>query len=273
MMKKIGFIALFALVNLMASAQFYGVDTDKLTGLVMQLSNFPQDNAVMILQSTLNSLAEQPKSYRKAVEMIERMGDPADSLHNEVLYAAGLSHVVSSYVLSGSEKARPQAMLAVAKKNAIGGAATDVQLTLADGKTTQLLAGNGKPTLVYFNDPSCEACHQVKANLEASKLVKDMAEGGELNVVAVYPGKEQKQWKRNTFEPWIVNGYDKAQAIEENDAYALPTMPLFYLLAADGTVLIKNEPSLSRIENALNMLKLNPDKDNATLVKLLFNVH
>ena len=272
-MKKIGFIALFALVNLMASAQFYGIDTDKLTSLVMQLPSFPQDNAVMILQSTLNSLAEQPKSYRKAVEMIERMGDPADSLHNEVLYAAGLSHVVSSYVLSGSEKARPQALLAVAQKNALGGPATNLQLTLPDGKTTQLLANNGKPTLVYFNDPSCESCHQVKANLEACSIAKNMVENGELNVVAVYPGKEQKLWKRNTFEPWIVNGWDKAQDIENNDVYSLPTMPLFYLLGTDGTVLIKNEPSLHRIENALNMLKLNPDKDSATLARLLFNVH
>ena len=70
----------------------------------------------------------------------------------------------------------------------------------------------------------------------------------------------------------MVNGWDKKQAIENDGIYAMPaTLPVFYLLAPDNTVLMKNEPSLKRIESALGKVMTSSDKNPKSLAKLLFN--
>ena len=119
-MKKILFSMMAVLMGFgTIQAQFFGVDTDRLSTLITSAQALPQDNAVLILNSTLKAMENDGKAYRKVVEFVERMGDPTDSLHNEVLYTEGLKNVVNSFVLSNSEKERPKALLALAQKNAV----------------------------------------------------------------------------------------------------------------------------------------------------------
>ena len=255
--------------NVLASAQFTGIDLDRLEMLLMQLSDFPQDNATLIVESTLKTLSTDPKSYRRAVAACDRLGDPADSLHNEVLYLTTLESVCRDYVLSASELARPKALLAIARKNAIGTAATDLTLTMPDGSTRQMLGG--KLTLVYFNDPSCESCEQVKANIAANETLQAFVTDGSAEVVAVCT-TDEKSWRNTTYPEWVVNTIDRGRAIENDEAYVLPTMPLFYLIAPDGTVLLKNEPSLKRAVTALSLAANSSSLPSAQLAKLIFNV-
>ncbi|MBQ7691742.1 MAG: hypothetical protein IJT30_11220 [Muribaculaceae bacterium] len=271
-MKKFLISALVALTCFTAAqAQFFGVDTDKLNGLVAGLTRLPYDNAKMIMGQTFRALEDDGRGYRKAVELLDRLGDPTDSLHNEVLYLEGLKMVTSSYVLSNSEKQRPQLLLDLARKNSVGAAATDLSLEDATGKATQLLAGGDTPTLVFFHDMDCEACAQARQAIAANTTLSNLASQGKLRVVAVYTGKNDKAFKKADFPSWVTSTWDKAQQVEQSDAYVLQTSPLFYLINNDGRVLVKNEPSLTRIENALAKIAASSDHSTATLVKLLFN--
>lgn len=273
-MRKLIFSAMIAcLVSLSAPAQFYGIDVDKLGLLFKQSLLLPQDNAMIVASSTMNALSENPMSYRKALEFVEnRLGNPADSLHNEELYIACLEHAVNSFVLGNSEKERPRLLLQLAKKNRIGTVAADIEYFTPDGKSHHLNEPCEQYTLVYFNDPDCDACLKVKQNMEQSEALKGYVEQNLLKVVAIYPGDDQKQWKKSRYPDWMVNGWDMKQQIENESIYLMPaTMPVFYLLSPDKTVLMKNEPSLKRIEAALAKVMLSADKDTQSLVKLLFN--
>lgn len=271
-MKKTIITLLVAFAAMTACAQFYGVDINKLGPVLKQAQALPRDNAMIIVKSIMTATEKNPMAFRKTLEFVEiHLGNPADSLHNEDMYLAALEHAAKSYVLSSSEKERPQLLLEMAKKNATGTKAADLEYVTPDGKTHRLSEANGKLTLVYFNDPECDACQQVKQNLDASS-VKDLAKAGQLNVVAINPVNNEKKWKKAEFPAWMTNGWDKKQQIENEEVYVMPvSLPVFYLLAADGTVLLKNEPSLKRIEAALAKAVAAKDLPSADLVKLLFN--
>lgn len=255
----------------LAQGQFYSVNPDKVVSMVTQLTKLPHDNALMILDQALQAMASDGKSYRKGFEIIsQRLGDPTDSIHNEEMYIAVLKHATKSYVLSSSEKARPQALLEIAMKNRPGQAAADIDYVTIKGKQDNLLNNDNKLTLVFFNDPDCESCALVKENLAASAAVKQAVDAGSMRVVAINPMNNEKLWKKTSMPEWVENGWNKSQSVNEGGSYDLPTMPLFYLLAGDNTVLVKNEASLKRIEKALAVIAANPTADSATLATLLF---
>ena len=274
MMRKLIFSAFLAIAACMScSAQFYGVDVDKLSLLFKQAGKLPYDNAMIVMNSTMTALSQNPQGYRKALELAEnQLGNTADSLHNEELYIACLEHAASSFVLGSSEKERPKMLLEMAKKNRIGTTAADIEYVTPDGKEHHLNEPCEQYTLLYFNDPDCDACQKVKANMEQSTTLKSLVDQALLRVVAIYPDNNQKLWKKSKFPAWMVNGWDKKQAIENDGTYILPaTLPVFYLLAPDNTVLMKNEPSLKRIEGALSRVMTSSDKDPQSLAKMLFN--
>ena len=222
------------------------------------------------MQSTLTALESDSKAYRKAAEIVERLGDPADSLHNEELYVTALNKLANSFVLSNTEKERPKLLLEMASKNHVGTNATDIEYATTDGKTHRLLE-NDKIKLIFFNDLNCDACTKTKKAISESTALSELVKQGQLQVISIYTGNNQKAWKNNAIPDWVVNGWDKKQQIEKDEAYVLMTTPLFYLLNSDNTVLVKNEPSLSRIEKALGILSANADKNSQELIKLLFN--
>ncbi len=273
-MKKLIFSAILAITAcLCGNAQFYGIDVDKLAMLFGQASKLPQDNALIVVGSTMTALSQNPQGYRKALEFAEsRLGNPADSMHNEEMYIACLEHAATGYVLGNNEKERYKLLLDMAKRNRIGTTAADIEYVTPDGKEHHLNEPGSQYTLLYFNDPDCDACQRVKANMEQSTTLKGLVDQGLLRVVAMYADNNQKLWKKSKLPVWMVNGWDKKQAIENNGTYVLPaTLPVFYLLAPDKTVLMKNEPSLKRIEGALGRVMTSSDNNPQSLAKLLFN--
>lgn len=273
-MKKLIFSAFLVLAScLCCNAQFHGIDVEKLALLVQQASTLPKDNATLVMNTTMTALSENPMGYRKALEFAEtRLGNPADSLHNEELYITCLEHATKSFVLSNNEKSRPRLLLEAAQKNRIGSPAADIEYVTPDGKSHHLNEACEQFTLVYFNDPDCDACEKVKARMEQSQALKGYVEQGLLKVIAIYPEDNQKLWKKSTYPSWMINGWDKKQQIENEGTYLMPaTLPVFYLLSPDKTVLMKNEPSLNRIEAALSRVMLSADKDAQSLATLLFN--
>ena len=273
-MKKLIFCTLLAVAaSLSCNAQFYGIDVDKLSTLFQQTAKLPYDNAMIVTNSTMTALAQNPQGYRKALELAEsHLGNAADSLHNEEMFIACLEHATTGYVLGNNEKDRYKLLLDMAKRNRIGTVAADIEYVTPDGKEHHLNEPGGQYTLLYFNDPDCDACQRVKDNMEQSTTLKGLVDQGLLRVVAIYPDNNQKLWKKSKFPAWMVNGWDKKQAIENNGTYVMPaTLPVFYLLAPDKTVLMKNEPSLKRIESALGRVMTSSDNNPQSLAKMLFN--
>ena len=265
-------LAIGAALTAPAQDQFFGLDPDKFMKLIEQTQKMPRDNAMLIVEQTMQVMSTNPKSYRKVLEIVtDRLGNPSDSLHNEDVYMAVLKHATQSFVLSNNEKMRPKALLESAMKNRVGVKASDIDYITDKGEKANLLNNDNRFTLLYFNDPDCDACAKVKENLQASTAIKQAVETGIVRVVAINPMANEKLWKKTQMPAWVTNGWNKSQSINDGGSYDLPTLPVFYVLGRDNTVLAKNEASLKRIEKLVTKIMAMPDADSATLANLLFS--
>ena len=265
-------LAIGAALTAPAQDQFFGLDPDKFMKLIEQTQKMPRDNAMLIVEQTMQVMSTNPKSYRKVLEIVtDRLSNPADSLHNEDVYMAVLKHATQSFVLSNNEKMRPKALLESAMKNRVGVKASDIDYITDKGEKANLLNNDNRFTLLYFNDPDCDACAKVKENLQASTAIKQAVETGIVRVVAINPMANEKLWKKTQMPAWVTNGWNKSQSISDGGSYDLPTLPVFYVLGRDNTVLAKNEASLKRIEKLVAKIMAMPDADSATLANLLFS--
>ena len=130
----------------------------------------------------------------------------------------------------------------MAEKNRPGMKAADFVYTLASGKQARMYGLKAEYTLLFFYNPDCHTCADVKQAMQRSLLLKDMVSGGRMKVLTVYPDEDVALWRNRLgemSEEWI-NGYDKGQILTHETLYDLSSIPSFYLLDKDKKVLLKD---------------------------------
>lgn len=246
---------------------------DKLATDLAALERMNPDSAVAALQIKLDSAqatgTKNYMAYTRAAETL--LASPEEATHSEQLWTAVLSHMCASPALGKNDKARPKSLLAEATKNAIGSHAADISLMLKDGGTTTLgkEAASQRFTLLYFTNPDCEACLLTKERIAKSGTLSQLTADKVLKVVAVYPLDDEKLWRATEMPANVVDAWDSTASIDEEELYALPSMPLFYLIDNEMTVIMKNEASLKRMEQALRTASLS-SADTKSLISELF---
>ncbi|MBQ3732198.1 MAG: DUF5106 domain-containing protein [Muribaculaceae bacterium] len=229
---------------------------EKYNSFIEQIAQQAPQSAEMLMAATMESLSKDPMGYRQMLELAERrFSDPADPIHNEALYMVVLKHAAENYVLSATEKEKQRLLLEGAKKNMIGTVATDFDYIMPNDKNVHHLKDlKADNILVYFNNPDCESCEKVKERLSTSELINQLVNDKKLIVLAIYPYDDEKLWKKAKYPGMMINGWNQSRNIEYNELYDLPTLPCFYLLDKDYTVLLKNEGSLNKVEAKLKAL-------------------
>ena len=274
-MKKLVLASMIAIAGWLSS-QAQGLPApEKYNDYLEQVAKMDTKSAEFLMNATMETLSKDPKGYRQMMDLAEkRFSDPADPIHNEVLYLAVLKHATEKFVLSGAEKEKQRLLLEGAKKNMIGTVANDFDYVTPKDKTVrhlkELKADN---ILIYFNNPDCESCEAVKQRLAASELINQLINDKKLIVLAIYPYDDQKLWKKSKYPEMMINGWNQSRQIEQLELYDLPTLPCFYLLDKDYKVLIKNEGSLNKVESMLKELSTAPAEDpNIALSEQMLNL-
>ena len=130
----------------------------------------------------------------------------------------------------------------MAEKNRMGTVATDFVYTLANGKQGRLHGIQADYTLVFFYNPDCHTCAEIKREMRLSSMLSRLVAKGELKVLTIYPDEDVELWRNRLDEmdtTWI-NGYDKEQVLTLDQRYDLSSIPSFYLLDKDKKVLLKD---------------------------------
>ena len=196
------------------------------------------------------------KACLASLDYAERhLGNPAAPEHDELAFFQVLEQVCASPKLSADDKLRAGLLLEQAQKNRVGATAANFDFVTPDGETHSLSDYHSQFTLIYFNDPDCDACQRVKARLDTCSVIERMVHDGRLAVIAVYTLDDEKAWRSTTYPAYMVNGWNKSQSIDNDELYVLPSMPLFYLLDADKKVVLKNEPSLNVVLETLQQAR------------------
>lgn len=215
------------------------------------LSAFPYAGyeAAAEAATTLMKQAEAtPQAYSQVMAVAERfLTSPNSSMRDEEIYYLFLQAIDNSTYLDDTRKTRVKTQIADVLKNRAGTTAADFDIIDTEGKRTTLYkeADPQQIRLIIFYDPDCNHCKEIIDQLKELPQLNDAIATGGLKVMAVYPDGDLNLWQRAVDEipaGWF-NGYSPNGAIIENELYTLPAMPVFYVLAPDNTVLLK-DPSL-----------------------------
>jgi thioredoxin-related protein len=130
----------------------------------------------------------------------------------------------------------------LAEKNRIGINATDFVYTLASGKQGKLYDLRAEYILIFFYNPDCHTCTDIKRAMKNSRRLKDMVKSRRIMVLTVYPDENVELWREHLSDmanEWV-NAYDKGQVITHEMLYDLSSIPSFYLLDKNKKVLLKD---------------------------------
>ena len=130
----------------------------------------------------------------------------------------------------------------LAEKNRVGQSAFDFTYTLASGKQGRMYGLKADYTLLFFYNPDCHTCMEIKNAMKQSSRLKEWVSSGKMKVLTLYPDEDMALWRSHLNElsnEWV-NGYDKGQVLTHELLYDLSAIPSFYLLDKDKKVLLKD---------------------------------
>ena len=175
----------------------------------------------------------------------EGLYDPNSPMRDDWLFESVLRHAVGSgSPLDETSKMRYRSLLRIVSRNQEGSRASDFVYTLANGTQRSLYKTPADLLLLYFYNPGCPECRNVKEVLTSSGYAEALHNMGLLTVVAVHPDEELEEWRATLHEnpSWWISAYDKGTKILNGDIYDLKAIPTLYLLDGAKTVMLKDAP-------------------------------
>lgn len=158
------------------------------------------------------------------------------SVTNPTAGAGAFGHTIRCVREGGSPAAVPEVKP--------GQMAANFTLTLADGTEKQLadVTKQTKQTLLYFNNPECAACVDMKAALQHSPAIQARLADGTLSIVSIYTDDEPEMWRSHAADypaQWTV-AYDAPQRVLTEGLYDMSSTPALYLVDSKGHILLAN---------------------------------
>ena len=196
------------------------------------------------------SLKPDVQDYFMAVAK-KYLAESQSPVFNDELYIMMLQSILSSDMLDSARRDKYSAILETEMRNRVGEVATDFEFMLRDGERGRLSEINAKYILVFFSDPDCDRCNLVKAQIDASAVVRIKLLLGDLALLSVCVEGDTDAWKRiKTPDEWI-DACDEKGAIYDQDLYDIPGLPSFYLLDSSHRVILR-DVHFQLVENFLD---------------------
>ena len=142
-----------------------------------------------------------------------------------------------------AHKIRPRHQLQMVMKNRPGSIAMDFKYTTSSGTVARMSSIQADYTILFFNNPDCLNCKQVKDYMKDSVLFNRMTQTNSkplLRILAIYPDADLPSWKRADYPDIMINSYDAGQSIVTRELYDLKASPTLYLLDKDKRVILKD---------------------------------
>lgn len=199
----------------------------------------PVDEAQRAVGGLLDRAAADADAYSLLGWVTDRyLDDPNSPMRSEEVYVMFLRHIVDSACPDEARKVRAAYRLEQAMKNRPGTRGADFSMVTRTGKTTTLMqAVAADTTLVMFYDPDCEQCRQFTPVLAQSAVAQ------RFRVLAVDVATDRRLWSETLGK--LPEAWEAAFAldpVQDDEIYVVPALPMLYLIAPDGTILLKDIP-------------------------------
>ena len=243
-----------------------GVDSisfEKAFGMYAQLLVMakPKDMEVSVreLFANLDSLALQGER-KPLLSVMSRAEhyfyDPNSPVLSEEIYLRVLNGILAAKSLSELDKMQYEYQYRICSLNRVGTPAANFAFRELNGRNASagavafgryveksLYDINARYTLIFFNNPDCNACAEILDAIKNSPL-EELVKSGDLKVLAMYIDEDLTAWRENSGKypgEWIY-AYDHNLILRDNNIYGLRAIPSLYLLDKEKRVLLKDAP-------------------------------
>ncbi len=256
-MKYISILALICLASCMSKSKeearpLYNEAFLKLFVLNMQTVN--ETSAIRQLDSIVNTASKDSTVFRQTIHyLIEPFSNPNSSYRIQNLCFRLLQAEINSKWFNTHEKEEAAGKLNLLQQNNIGNLANDFTYVTPAVYKKRMYDIKAKFLLLYFNNPECNACKEIKEALVASSIINQMLKTGDLKILSIYTDKDEKLWLNHLNEypqSWI-QGRDENENLYKNEVYELSAIPTIYLLDKGKKVLLKDGVNVREIEREL----------------------
>ena len=207
------------------------------------LQRIHQDDALEALKGFVEKVSANGRMMEYMWNLLSRYWhDPNSPMKNEDLFILLCKSVEQNTRVKEHLREKAIYQRKLAEKNRIGQPAADFIYTLASGKQGRMSDLKAEYTLIFFYDPECETCSEIKQIMRQSPRLKGMVAAGHVKVLTIYPDGDLALWRERLSEldeSWV-NAYDKDQVLTLEQRYDLSSIPSFYLLDKDKKVLLKD---------------------------------
>ena len=179
--------------------------------------------------------------------------DPNSPFRDDQLYLPVLEAVAQSPLVDDEIRSGAALKAQLVSRNLPGSLAEDFTYLTIQNRPGSLYGIPAPYTLVFFNNPGCTMCREIRETMLKSSLIMDMARSGKLVILALYPDEDTELWlsyKDEIPSEWI-NARDPGCTILESGLYDLKAIPSLYLLDSEKKVLLKDCTEVRLIESAL----------------------
>ena len=201
------------------------------------------DNAFM--QEHINILMEKVTGFGvndRFIALAEKyLYEPNSPYYNDEVYLYFLKYEAKFHFRNVSQSARFKRHYNMIQKNMKGELATNFTYETQAGQKGSLYEIDAKYLVLFFNDPSCSECKQVKEELIQQQSALDSLG---IKVFAVYIDDKPEEWRQANYPAEWFNGY--APEIDSQDLYNIRALPCLYLLDKDKKV-ISRDTSVEKI--------------------------
>ena len=248
------------------SGAVHGVDSisfEKAFGMYAQILSMAKpkdvDLSVKELFANLDSLAlgGERKPLLAVMSKAEHyFYDPNSPVLDEEIYLCALDGILAAKSLSELDKLQYEYQHRICSLNRVGTPAADFTFRELNGRNASAGAATfgryvekslydikAEYTLIFFNNPDCNACAEILDAIKNSPLT-GLVKRGELKVLAMYIDEDLTAWRNNSGkypDEWIY-AYDHNLILRDNNIYGLRAIPSLYLLDKEKRVILKDAP-------------------------------
>ena len=207
------------------------------------------------LDSILKDASKDSTVFRQTISYLETpFSNPNSSYRNQDLYSKLLEAEVNSPYFIPYEKQVAAGKLKLLQQNNIGHPANNFTYITPKEDKRQMYEIKADYLILYFNNPECPACKEMRDVLAKSEVIGLNVKSGRLKVLSIYTDNDLKPWLKHLKDypkEWI-QGRDENEYLYKNKVYDLRAIPTVYLLDSNKKVLLKDCVDVGQIERAVS---------------------
>ena len=200
--------------------------------------------AAELADELLNKARVNPTIYHCFFDNLEAvLGTLKSPYFTEEIYIAMLRNALDYDKIDKKRVNYYQQLLDLHTKNLPGTKIPDFQVLWSDSSKSSIYDIQSEYMLLYFQNPDCPTCTEVRGKLAVNEDVNRAIESGKLKVVTIYFEDDRALWERylrNHANPKYLHGWDYQNEINSKNLFDLRIIPYMFLLDKDKVVLKKD---------------------------------